>query len=187
MLQGIGSERVLILLDGQPLAGRLSGTFDIARIPVAMIERVEVVKGAQSTLYGSEAMGGVINIITRAATPEARQLAASVTGTAGMQGRLDGSTRLSAVRGAWSASGDIARRSVRTAPGIPGDDGALASRLDGALKVRWSPDSLRSAELSMLALDERQRWRTGGGFFSFSDNQQLNARVGASWRRGRHR
>ncbi len=187
MMQGIGSERVLILLDGQPLAGRLAGTFDLSRIPVAMIERVEVVKGAQSTLYGSEAMGGVVNIITRAAAPEARRLSASVTGTAGMQGRLDGSTRLSAVRGAWSASGDLGRRAVRNAPGIPRDDGALATRLDGAFKLRWSPDSLRSAELSVLALDERQRWRTGGGFFSFSDNQQLNARVGASWRRGRHR
>jgi len=187
MLQGIGSERVLVLLDGQPLAGRLSGTFDISRIPVAMIERVEVVKGAQSTLYGSEAMGGVVNIITRAAAPEARSVAASVTGTAGMQGRIDGSTRLSAVRGAWSASGDVGRRSVRNAPGIARDGGALAARLDGALKVRWSPDSLRSAELSVLALDERQRWRTGGGFFSFNDNQQVNARVGAQYRRGRHR
>jgi outer membrane receptor for ferrienterochelin and colicins len=187
MLQGIGSERVLVLLDGQPLAGRLSGTFDISRLPVAMIERVEIVKGAQSTLYGSEAMGGVVNIITRPAAPEQRSLAASVTGTAGMQGRLDGSARLSAVRGAWSASGDIGRRSVRNAPGIPRDDGALAARLDGAVKVRWSPDSLRSAELSVLALDERQRWRTGGGFFSFNDNQQVNARLGAQFRRGRHR
>jgi outer membrane receptor for ferrienterochelin and colicins len=186
MLQGIGSERVLVLLDGQPLAGRLSGNFDISRIPVAMIERVEVVKGAQSTLYGSEAMGGVVNIITRAAAPEMRSLAASVTGTAGMQGRLDGSTRLSAVRGAWSASGDVGRRSVRNAPGISRDDGALAARLDGALKLRWSPDSMRSAELSVLALDERQRWRTGGGFFSFNDNQQVNARLGARFRRGRH-
>lgn len=187
MLQGIGSERVLILLDGQPLAGRLAGTFDIARIPVAMIERVEVVKGAQSTLYGSEAMGGVVNIITRAAAPEARALSASLTGTTGMQGRLDGSARVAAVRGAWSASGDVGRRAVRNAPGIPRDDGALAARLDGAFKLRWSPDSLRAAELSVLALDERQRWRTGGGFFSFSDNRQLNARMGASWRRGRHR
>src|SRR5690606_31856559 len=44
MLQGIGSERVLVLLDGQPMAGRISGVFDIARIPVSMIERVEVVR-----------------------------------------------------------------------------------------------------------------------------------------------
>src|SRR5687768_17706765 len=65
MLQGIGSERVLILLDGQPLAGRISGVFDVSRIPTAMVERVEVVKGPQSTLYGTEAMGGVVNIITR--------------------------------------------------------------------------------------------------------------------------
>ena len=72
MLQGIGSERVLVLLDGQPMTGRLSGVFDISRIPVSVVERVEVMKGPQSTMYGTEAMGGVINIITRASVDDSR-------------------------------------------------------------------------------------------------------------------
>lgn len=186
MLQGIGSERVLILLDGQPLAGRLSGTFDISRIPVAMVERVEVVKGAQSTLYGSEAMGGVINIISRRPATTRGLLGGTLAATAGQQGRRDLTGRLVAASGAWSASSDVARRYVETAPGLSGDDGALANRIDGALKLRWSPDSARSAELSLLALEERQRWRTGN-FFGFSDNVQVNGRIGGSWRLGRHR
>lgn len=186
MLQGIGSERVLILLDGQPLAGRLSGNFDVSRIPVAMVERVEVVKGAQSTLYGSEAMGGVVNIITRTAPQESGMLGGSITGTAGQQGRRDGAGRLTFARGAWAVAGDLARRYVETAPGIDAQDGALAARLDGAMKLRWAPDTMRSAELNVLALDERQRWRTGT-FFGFSDNVQLNARAGAAFRVGRHR
>mgnify|MGYP003287611450 CR=1 FL=1 len=53
-----------MLLDGQPLVGRIAGNFDLSRLPTAMIERVEVVKGPQSTLYGSEAMGGVINVVS---------------------------------------------------------------------------------------------------------------------------
>src|SRR5690606_6114811 len=60
MLQGLGSERVLVLVDGQPYIGRLSGSLDLSRVPVSLIERVEVVKGPQSTLYGSDAMGGVV-------------------------------------------------------------------------------------------------------------------------------
>ncbi len=186
MLQGIGSERVLVLLDGQPIAGRLSGNFDISRIPVAMVERVEVVKGAQSTLYGSEAMGGVVNIITRAPLPEEHAWGGVVGASAGQQGRRDATVRLTNTMGAWSSAVDVARRHVANAPGLPQEDGALATRLDGALKLRWSPDSARSAELSILALDERQRWRTGA-FYAFSDNQQVNARVGGSWQRGRHR
>ena len=101
MLQGIGSERVLVLLDGQPVAGRISGVFDISRIPTAMVERVEVVKGPQSTLYGTDAMGGVVNIITR--TPPAGVVGAALTATAGSQARRDGTARVTLGRGAFAS------------------------------------------------------------------------------------
>ena len=186
MLQGIGSERVLILLDGQPLAGRLSGTFDLARIPVGMVERVEVVKGAQSTLYGSEAMGGVINIITRRPGENGQRLGGSVSGTMGAQGRMDGAGRLQWTLGDVATAVDLARRAQQTAPGIPREDGAQSTRLDVSTTVQWRPDSARQAEVAVLALDERQRWQTGR-FYSISDNVQLNARVAGSWARGAHR
>lgn len=186
MLQGIGSERVLVLLDGQPLAGRLSGSFDLSRIPVAMVERVEVVKGAQSTLYGSEAMGGVINIITRRPGERDGALSGAASGTKGAQGRLDGSGRVALQGGDWASSVDVARRSQETAPGVAQDAGALAARLDVAAKLQWRPDANRQAELSLLALDERQRWRSGS-FYGFSDNVQANARLAGSWQRGAHR
>src|SRR5262245_57618060 len=91
MLQGFGTERVLILLDGQPLPGRIAGTFDLTRMPATMLERVEVVKGPQSTLFGSAAMGGVINLITR--QPE-RALNAAGQLLGGSEGRFDGSARV---------------------------------------------------------------------------------------------
>lgn len=63
-LQGLDSQYTLILIDGQPLIGRASGTLDLNRITVSNIEQIEVLKGASSSLYGNEALGGVINIIT---------------------------------------------------------------------------------------------------------------------------
>ncbi|MBI3279958.1 MAG: TonB-dependent receptor [Acidobacteria bacterium] len=67
-IQGIDSRQVAVLLDGLPLAGGRgikSGILNLNRQPIGALERVEVVKGAASALYGSDAIGGVINLITR--------------------------------------------------------------------------------------------------------------------------
>ena len=63
-MQGLDSQYTLILIDGVPLVGRSAGTLDLSRITVGNIKQIEIVKGASSSLYGSEALGGVINIIT---------------------------------------------------------------------------------------------------------------------------
>ena len=70
-IQGIDSRQVLVLLDGQPLLGARGikrGVVNLDRQSSARLEQVEVVKGAASALYGSDAIGGVINMITRDAT-----------------------------------------------------------------------------------------------------------------------
>lgn len=70
-IQGIDSRQVLVLLDGQPLVGARgikSGVLNLDRQSAARLERVEVVKGASSALYGSDAIGGVINLISRDVT-----------------------------------------------------------------------------------------------------------------------
>ena len=192
MLQGLGSERVLVLLDGQPVAGRISGVFDVSRIPTSAIERIEVVKGPQSTLYGSEAMGGVVNIITR--SPLAHTLGGSGSLSAGTQGRLEGTAGLNAGRGPWSSSLNASRREIELTPGrvaelAPGrtsDEGALAERTDVAAKLVWSPDSATSVEASVLGLDERQRWLSER-YFHFGDNRQVSGRLTSALQRGRHR
>ncbi len=63
-MQGLDSQYTLILVDGVPLVGRSAGTLDISRVTVGNIKQIEIVKGASSSLYGSDALGGVINIIT---------------------------------------------------------------------------------------------------------------------------
>ena len=73
-LQGLDSDYILILLDGEPQVGRIAGKLDLARIAVENVDRIEIVKGASSALFGSAAMGGVINVITRkASSPLAAQ------------------------------------------------------------------------------------------------------------------
>jgi len=64
-IQGFGSKYILILVDGQRINGRVGGNVDLLRFPLERIERVEILKGPSSALYGSDALGGVINIITR--------------------------------------------------------------------------------------------------------------------------
>lgn len=177
MLQGIGSERVLVLLDGQPLAGRISGVFDISRIPVTMIDRVEVVRGPQSTLYGTDAMGGVVNIITRTAPKtDGPFYGVGLLGTLGTQARTDGSASLTYSQGAMSSAMDFSRRQTETTPGMSGTAGALTARSDLSAKLRWAPDSGKALEASVLALDERQRW-LAGSLYNFGDNRQWSGRL----------
>ncbi|WP_018344225.1 TonB-dependent receptor [Cytophaga aurantiaca] len=64
-LQGFNPEYTMIMIDGSPLIGRTAGTFDLTRITVGNIKQIEIVKGPSSSLYGSEALAGVINIITQ--------------------------------------------------------------------------------------------------------------------------
>lgn len=63
--QGLDARYVLFLVNGERMAGETYGNIDYARIPVSNIERIEIVRGGSSVLYGSNAMGAVVNIITK--------------------------------------------------------------------------------------------------------------------------
>lgn len=72
-IRGMGSEYTLYLIDGKPMNGNEAYNLNSNQVgiaanslpPVSMIERIEVIKGPMSSLYGSEALGGIINIITK--------------------------------------------------------------------------------------------------------------------------
>lgn len=63
-LQGLNPDYAIILVNGEPLVGRTAGVLDLNRIALGNVQKIEIVKGPSSSLYGSEAMAGVINIIT---------------------------------------------------------------------------------------------------------------------------
>ena len=75
-LRGSGLGNTLILLDGVPMndPSQINNTFDLNMISLGMVERVEILKGAQSTLWGSDAVAGVLNIITKKATNKGQHL-----------------------------------------------------------------------------------------------------------------
>ncbi|WP_375253532.1 TonB-dependent receptor, partial [Dokdonia donghaensis] len=64
-INGLEGPYTLVLIDGMPIVSGLSTVYGLSGIPTSLIERVEVVKGPASSLYGSEAVGGLINVITK--------------------------------------------------------------------------------------------------------------------------
>ena len=100
-MDGLDGRHVLILVDGRPVNGKVNNRVDVSRLPVsaATIERIEIVRGPMSALYGSDALGGVINIITKKAEPGARG-ALDVGGEVDVGGQL-----LPGGGGPWSSLG----------------------------------------------------------------------------------
>jgi outer membrane receptor for ferrienterochelin and colicins len=180
-MQGLGTNRVLILVDGQPLVGRINGNLDLSRLPTANLERIEIVKGPQSTLYGSDAMGGVINLVTR--RPERGHTDGSLQVTGGSRGRLDLSGALRRGGERLDVSLDVGSRSVQLAPGLPGDASTFAERLEVAPQAKLRVNDTWTLESGGMLVSEQQRYRTGQ-LFRFADREQVAARAGASWQRG---
>jgi outer membrane receptor for ferrienterochelin and colicins len=180
-LRGFGSRRVLLLLDGQPLVGRVNGTMDLGRLPVSGIERIEIVKGPQSTLYGTDAIGGVINVITRKATADGPT--AGLTTTAGAAGRTEVSGDAAWRRGSLSTAVDGGFNTVNLVPGLGSDVSTYSRRGHAGLRGTFALDSTTRLEWGALGLLERQRYRTGQ-LFHFGDNVQTAFRFGAHRARG---
>jgi outer membrane receptor for ferrienterochelin and colicins len=137
-IQGIDSRQVLVLLDGQPIPsarGIKRGIVNLDRQSTARLERIEVVKGASSTLYGSDAIGGVINLITRDAGAPF-DVNASISG--GSFGEVNAITEAGARRGGWSGL-FVAERHQHDGfdltPTTFDTTGAPYRRFDGLMKI----------------------------------------------------
>ncbi len=138
-LQGMDPEYVLILLDGQRVAGRAGAFVDMSRFSLREIDRVEIVKGPAAAVYGADAIGGVINLITRRPT---RLLEGALRGTFGtlLEGDLRG--HVGSKIGAFElrAGGGYRTRNPfdwdtnDPATSLPG-----IKRYDADLEVSWSP------------------------------------------------
>jgi len=109
-MQGFDSGYTMIMIDGQPMVGRNSGNFDLSRITVSNIERIEIIKGASSCLYGSEALAGVVNIVTRKNIIHPQGLAALRYGSYNMvDATLEGETPFAGKKGSVYLSANYYR------------------------------------------------------------------------------
>jgi outer membrane receptor for ferrienterochelin and colicins len=178
ILQGLGSDRVLVLLDGAPVAGRIGGEFDISRISPSQLERVEIVEGPQSTLYGSTALGGVINLLTRRDAGRRLELASQL----GSRGQRDFRGRASGGVGGITGSLDLGRRATDLVPGRIETTPGSALRWD-AMARAGAPLGSGSLDARFLAVVEEQEYETssrGAVSNSFNDNWQYDALVSAA-------
>ncbi len=91
-INGLEGPYTMILIDGMPIVSSLSTVYGLSGIPNSLIDRIEVVKGPASSLYGSEAMGGVINIITKNALT-APKLSVDLMTTSWAENNFDLSTK----------------------------------------------------------------------------------------------
>jgi vitamin B12 transporter len=139
-MRGASSNHVLVMLDGVPLNDPTTGAFDFSELAPDNIERIEIVAGPHGILYGSAAIGGVVNIITGAGSDEPKR---SVSLSGGSFRSADGSVSLSggekSYRYAYTLSGE-------TTDGPAANDffkatafsGTVASRTTATSNVRLS-------------------------------------------------
>ncbi|WP_425056101.1 TonB-dependent receptor domain-containing protein [Pseudomonas abyssi] len=162
-IRGMDSEQTLMLVDGQRINASASGIahsdFELGWVPTEAIERVEIVRGPMSSLYGSEALGGVVNVITRAATDE-----------------WQGSFSSNATFADSSLDGD--QRKTGFYLGGPLVEGTLGLNLWGEFRQR---DALRDAANPALSQLDEQDARTGHLGLSWTpvDNQRIDLSVDA--------
>ena len=94
-INGLSGQYSQILINSRPVFSALAGVYGLEHIPANMVERIEVVRGGGSALFGSSAIGGTINIITKEPLRNSGELAHSLT-SIGLTGALDNNTTLNA-------------------------------------------------------------------------------------------
>jgi outer membrane cobalamin receptor len=157
-MQGLNENQSLILVDGQKYLGGHGGV-DLATIPVNIIDKIEVVKGPSSVLYGSDAMGGVVNIITK--SPIDRKSSFSLSGAGGTS-----NSQVLEARGNLSSGnfGGFLGYTYNHSDGRDVETDEIAENvIHGSLGYRFSPKVqlyvMPRYEYSKLTLDERTQSR----------------------------
>jgi outer membrane receptor for ferrienterochelin and colicins len=187
-VQGLGSEYALVLVDGERVTGRVNGAIDLSRLSMEDIEQVEIVKGPSSVLYGSDAVAGVVNFITRRAR---KPLGAEMRLSYGSLQWIDLDATAEARREDWGlrVSGGLQRRDAYDLE--PLDISTTGSSLSG-FNVSARGDLQREGplELSGTVSYERRVQRgvdlgdTGAIFDRASRDDELTVRLSPAWHLG---
>lgn len=184
-LLGLDPEYTLVLIDGERVAGRTGGTMDLSRFSLRGVERVEIVKGPASVLYGSDAMAGVVNLVTRGPRQPFEALGRLSYGT---RRSLDASSEAGLRRGAvaLSLSGgmrgadayDLDRSDPATSGSARGDwDIAATGSLEPSDRIRLQAQAAY-ARTDLAAVDATA---TGAQFDRRNRSESFAASARASW------
>lgn len=157
-INGMEGPYTLILIDGMPIVSGLSSVYGLMGIPASMIERLEIAKGPAGALYGSEAMGGTINLITKNASL-APKFYADYFGTSYLENNLDISTKLKLGNKVNWLIG--ANAYWYNTPSDINDDGftdvTLQKRISGFNKINFNRKNNREASIAARYVYE-DRW-----------------------------
>lgn len=184
-LRGLDSKYVLVLVDGQRVAGRLDGAIDMKRFAAQDIERIEIVRGSGSALYGSDAIGGVINIITR--RPQA-PLQADLHASYGSRNQfdLDGSAgALFAAGSAKLGAGFHRADAYDLQPSDPATTGSTFDEPSVSADLELTPTSQLSLRTGAAFRARTQRAIDQGAGNAVFDREQRNQELRA-WLRPRY-
>jgi iron complex outermembrane receptor protein len=191
VLRGASSNGTLLLLDGIPLNGA-GGIADLSRVPLALVERFEVLRGGAGARYGSGGLGGVVNVVTRRPEGQARVAAEATYGSwETMLGSLLATGPLLGAEGLVLLHGGRSRGDFSylfdESPNVPGD--ALleqrranndAQAAGGLLRLRRAVGGVQADLLGELFLDDRGL--AGPSRNPLADARQENGRAAASLR-----
>ena len=170
-IRGIGDSRVLVLMDGEPVGGSLLQNIDLSRLSTVAVSRIEVTKGPASAVYGSDALGGVINLVTQG-PPQTLQL--GVSARTGSFGRLEGYGEAGGTFGKFGFSITGGAREQEVVPGIAIGSDPLERIYDVRSSFRYAASKRVALRADATYYYERQRWPLGGGFNGFNDNKGVS-------------
>ena len=181
-LRGVGpsgASRTLVLLDGVPLNDAFGGWVYWSRVPRAAVERVEVLEGGASDLYGSAALGGVVQVLGRS-----DDRAAALDASLGNEGTAVGSAFLAGRSGGWGAR--AAGEAFTTGGYVqvaedergPVDDAAGSAHLSGTVHVGRRLSPAATAFVSAALLGES---RENGTPLQVNDTDFQQASGGVDW------
>ncbi len=160
-INGLDGQYSQLLIDGRPIISALNGVYGIEQIPAGMIERVEVMRGGGSALYGSNAIGGVINIITREALTNTGSVAHNLTMIGGKS--AENNTSLSAsIVGSNNRSGLYLFSNIKNRNPYDNDNDGFTEicELKGntsGFRAFYKPDSYSKITLEYHNITEKRR------------------------------
>ncbi|MFI3248426.1 MAG: TonB-dependent receptor [Rikenellaceae bacterium] len=162
-INGLDGHYSQILIDSRPMFSALTGVYGLEQIPANMIERVEVIRGGGSALYGSSAVGGVINVITKVPEYNSAEFANTLNVLGG--GALDNNTTANAsFTSDNQRAGATIFAQVRTRDGYDANDDGFTEIAEMKSSTIGMRSYLKTGDYSKLSLsyDHSSEYRRGG-------------------------